>query len=119
MAGSNRSGGQPANLGVDRDRSASALRRKKISGALSAVEAHQLWQQFQQDIHDGQLTLLPLTGAVIDQAVHILDSLADSVSIRSLDTVHLATIRVFNLAPLATNDARMLAAARALGIAVV
>ncbi len=97
----------------------SALRQKRLLGAISTATAQRFWQQFQRDIQNGQLALLPLTQAVLDEAVRVLDSLPDSIPLRALDALHLASVRVFNLAPLATNDVRMSAAAQALGIPLV
>lgn len=97
----------------------SAVRQKRLLGAISAATAQQLWQRFRRDIETGQLTLLPLTQPVMEEAVRILDSLPDSIPLRSLDALHLASVRVFNATPLATNDSRMITAAKVLGIALV
>jgi predicted nucleic acid-binding protein len=94
----------------------SALLRKERERAIDAVHRRRAWRQVTADAAEHRLTLIPVTGSLIERANAILEVCHPSVAVRSLDALHLASAERCQSWPLCSNDVRMRAAASILGL---
>jgi len=96
----------------------SALVGKVGRGAISAQLYTEIWGQFQRDIAELRITLIPLDDVLVENASDLLAELQARVPVRTLDALHLATCLSVDAGPLFTRDTRMLEAAVCLGMPV-
>jgi predicted nucleic acid-binding protein len=97
----------------------SALLRKERQGALDPQLRRGAWAKFRQYERSRMLELLPVSGDQIERANFILERCHPSVSLRSLDALHLAAAESVAAWPLVSNDERMRAAANLLRMPLV
>jgi predicted nucleic acid-binding protein len=93
------------------------LARRRRSQEISAQLESEIQGQFQQDIRQGYLRVLPLGDAHVDAAVELMNRLSQH-PLRSLDALHLAIVQGAALESIATADRILAAAAEDLGLAV-
>jgi predicted nucleic acid-binding protein len=94
----------------------SAIRQKVHAGTIHAKAALKIWSEFQNSLNKQAIRTFPIGPDVIDECVSVLDQLPRTMLLRTLDALHLATAKVYGPCPVATSDARMMAAATALKI---
>lgn len=96
----------------------SALNGKQRNKLITAAQRKVAWEQFNQRVLSGEIELQPLTGIVLNKAIHILERCHPSVPLRSLDAIHAAACDLSQDFPLCTTDQRMRDAAGVLGIPI-
>jgi predicted nucleic acid-binding protein len=96
----------------------SALLGKESRKVISPESRNEAWRRFEQDISDRVIQFMSLNDLVIQDAQKLLDELHPSVSLRTLDAIHLATCISGEVGLLFTKDHRMLKAAGFLGLAL-
>lgn len=94
----------------------SALLAKISRGLVSADLGSEIWREFQNDLAGFKLTLIPLSDPLVRDAAEILEELYPSVSLRTLDALHLATYLGVEAGTFFTKDRRQREAARHLGV---
>ena len=94
----------------------SALLRKERETAISAAHRRAAWQQIEDDVASGRLSLVPVDRRLLDRANAMLDRVHPAVALRSLDAIHLASADESRSWPLCSNDARLRSAATILGM---
>ena len=97
----------------------SAFLAKERANVLSKAAREALWRNFEADLDDGKITLLPLNGIVVRDATDLMRAVHPDVPLRTLDALHLATFASIEGGPLFTNDKRMIAAAQRLALSLV
>lgn len=96
----------------------SALQAKERNGQITAKDRAEAWQSFNEWVRSEQVTLHPLTSAVLKKANQVLAKCHPAVPLRALDAIHTAACDLSQDFPLCTNDRRMREAADVLGIPV-
>ena len=94
----------------------SALLRKEREGTIDAAHRRRAWRQVTTDAAAYRLSLVPVTGSLIERANAILEVCHPGVAVRTLDALHIASAERCQSWPLCTNDRRMRAAASILGL---
>jgi predicted nucleic acid-binding protein len=95
----------------------SALLRKRGNGDISTRICDAAWGRLETMWSaDGGLRLIPVSLSTIKEAGEVMSRCADSVPLRTLDAIHLATCLLACAYPLQTNDRIMRQAAGHLGI---
>lgn len=97
----------------------SALLAKERNHGLMTAARELAWNAFLTEIDEGVLRLIPLDGVMLREANGMMLRVHPQVPLRTLDALHLATYASVIMGPLFTQDARLLAAAKLLGFAVV
>ena len=95
----------------------SLLSRHRRMGHLTDRQELEVFAQFQQDIEEGIISLLPVRDRNVLAATHLLGRLVD-LPLRTLDAIHLVLCQAAGLTELATADKIMAAAAADLGLEV-
>jgi predicted nucleic acid-binding protein len=95
----------------------SALARRLRAGALPRDVVGRVQHAIASQIDEGELQRVELTRTVHHRAEHLLLTL-DATPLRAADALHLALAQAGRAASMATYDARLAAAARAVGLAV-
>jgi predicted nucleic acid-binding protein len=99
-----------------------ALQQKESRGELLPTAARHLTALFDRDADEGRFVVLPWSPDLVKAARDVLEqswSPQESVPIRTLDGIHLAAARAAGLPGIVTTDARMRAAAAALGFDII
>jgi predicted nucleic acid-binding protein len=94
----------------------SALRQSVSRGLTRPNVAAEIWADFQQRLLSGAMQTIPMGREVVDECIGLLERLPQTIALRTLDALHLATCRLVRPSALATSDRRMRAAAIALAI---
>jgi len=94
----------------------SAINIKERTGLISAGERKSALARFEAMQKDESLEFHPLNSAVVRHAAGLLVSCHPEVALRSLDAIHLATAMMHPRGSLCTNDARLRAAAKRMGV---
>lgn len=97
----------------------SALLAKERAGVLSAAKRETVWELFETQLLEDEVTLVDLDGMVVRDAAEIMAKVHPDVPLRTLDALHLATYGAIEAGPLFSLDRRMVAAAKLLGFALV
>ena len=97
----------------------SALLAKERAGVLSPENRQRIWELFEVHLLDNVIELVALDGEVIRDGAELMAQVHPSVTLRTLDALHLATFAGVDAGPLFTSDRRMLDAARLLWFPVV
>ena len=92
------------------------LHRHIHAGGLTRAQAARLRRMYEDDVHAGVWTLLPITLGVLDEVARRVAALHVSVCIRPADAIHLTTAAEAGFGDVWTSDRHMLAAARAFGL---
>jgi predicted nucleic acid-binding protein len=95
----------------------SALSRRLRAGALPREVVRRVHHAIVSRLDDGVFQRVELTRLVHRRAEHLLVTLS-ATPLRAADALHLALAGVARAASMATYDARLAAAARAVGLAV-
>lgn len=77
------------------------------------------WNAFRAQVEEHDIQLLQCRTETFRKASSIMEVCHPLVPLRTLDALHLASCDLSQMFPLATNDARMMAAAQRLGIPVL
>ena len=99
-----------------------ALRGKETRGEIATGSATQLFELFERHISAGRYYIIPWGEDVAMEARKLLDTCVTAsppVMLRSLDGLHLGTLRAAKLQSVVTADLKMRDAARIAGIGVV
>ena len=91
-------------------------RRRRAKDITSRIEM-QVMATFEEDIRHGFLVRHPIGDGVVASATNIIPMVAD-VSVKTLDSLHLAVARDIGASVLATADRIMAQAGRALGLTI-
>ena len=94
----------------------SALLRKERERAITQTHRRRAAKQVTADVAARRLSLVPVTADLAERAHAILEVCHPTVSLRSLDAIHLASAERCQSWPLCSNDARVRAAAAKLGL---
>lgn len=94
-----------------------SLARRRRSGLINLKLEQNAVKELHNDIRDGALQLNAVADEQIAHAFHLIESLP-SISLRSLDAVHLAIARDIQANAFATADKTQAKAAAALGFTV-
>jgi predicted nucleic acid-binding protein len=89
----------------------SALLRKEREGAITQAHRRRAARQVTVDVAARRLSLVPVTADLVERARAIIEVCHPTVSLRSLDAIHLASAERCQSWPLCSNDARVRAAA--------
>lgn len=87
-------------------------RRRRMQEITISLE-NEIFSTFQMDIDQGHLNILPFDSCYFEEATHLISSLQD-IPLRTLDALHLATIKHHRIPKLATADQIMVIAAEKL-----
>jgi predicted nucleic acid-binding protein len=93
------------------------LARRQRMQLLSGVQVQEVYAKFQQDCQDGHLLHYPVTDQHIVNAELMIESLP-SISLRTLDALHLSIAHDISATTLATADKVMAQAAQLIEIKV-
>lgn len=93
-----------------------ALLAKERGGKLTPEARQRVWERFEGHLLDEFVELLDLNGSLVREAAEMMAKVHPQVPLRTLDALHLATCASLGADPLFTNDRRMIAAARMLGL---
>ena len=93
----------------------SAVARRVRQNELSATHARRIYQRALRDVVDGEFRRVELTASVHREAERLLMGAGRRVPLRAADALHLALASLAGARVLVTFDARMTAAAKALG----
>jgi len=96
----------------------SVLSRKVREDSLTSEQSARILCLFEEHVDTHRIHLLPLDRDVLTDSADLLRDCQQVVPLRSLDAIHLATCRRYDMTPLFTTDRVMLRAAEYLGIAV-
>jgi predicted nucleic acid-binding protein len=94
----------------------SALRQSVARGLTRPNIAAEIWGDFQQRLQSGAMQTIPLGQDIVDECIRLLEQLPQTIALRTLDALHLATCQIVKPSGLATTDRRMRAAAISLAI---
>lgn len=94
----------------------SALLRKERERAITPTHRRRAARQVTADVAARRLSLVPVTADLVERAHAILEVCHPTVSLRSLDAIHLASAERCQSWPLCSNDARVRTAAAKLGL---
>jgi predicted nucleic acid-binding protein len=92
--------------------------RKENEGALRPGSAEKLFNQFLEDIHSGQIRLIPIDFLVDSRIGALYEKcfgFKPPIPIRTLDAIHLVCAEISGEKEIITTDKRMRQAARQLG----
>ena len=89
----------------------SALLRKERERAITQTHRRRAARQVTADVAARRVSLMPVTADLVERAHAILEVCHPTVSLRSLDAIHLASAERCQSWPLCSNDARVRAAA--------
>ena len=95
---------------------AAAFHRKLREGAVDKKTFRGLQGQFQHDVDRGLWKFVGPTEALLRQVQHLFRRLAPSVSLRSIDALHLVTAQDEQFDRIYSNDRHLLAACSSLGL---
>ena len=93
-----------------------AIHRKVREGSLSPGSALTVRQDFLDDIDAGVWLLIPVSDRILRQAEILTRILPDTIPLRALDAIHVASAIEEGLGEIWTNDRRLLAAAAHVGM---
>lgn len=93
----------------------STIARRTREGDLSATHAQRLYQRILRDCAAGEFRRAELTASIYRDAERLLLGLGRRVALRAADALHLALASAYAAQVLITFDARMRAAAEAMG----
>src|SRR5882724_8343111 len=96
----------------------SALLARERAGKIAVADRRLAWREFQARIANAEIKIEPLNSIVLRKAGHCLEHCHPAAPLRTLDAIHLATADLCQDFPLATTDARLANAARAMHIPV-
>lgn len=99
-----------------------ALRGKELRGEITLGSATLLFKLYQSHVRQGRYLTIPWTDAVATESRQILEHCTNatpSVLLRSLDGLHLGTLRSANLTSIVTADLKMRQAAVAVAISSI
>ena len=99
-----------------------AFEQKEARGDLSPAASQALLALFDHDVAKGRIQLIPIGSDVLQAACRIAVACyhdEDSVPLRTLDGIHLATATLLKCRRIATADVRMKAASAILGLCLV
>jgi predicted nucleic acid-binding protein len=94
----------------------SALLSKVSRGKISEKVKTEIWNEFEMNISDQKIRLLPLNDLLVRDAADLVSGLHPVVPLRTLDALHLATYLSAEAGLLFTKDSRMLQAAAKMGL---
>ena len=94
----------------------SALLIKERTGQISVAERKFACSQFEAMQESESVRFHRLSPAIVHHAAGLLTSCHPDVALRSLDAIHLATAMMHPRGPLCTNDGKLRAAARRMGL---
>ena len=89
----------------------SALLAKERNGLLDPRHRAQAWAEFERNVEEETIRLVPLTIPIFRKVNRILEACHPHIPLRSLDAIHLACCDHVQEWPLCTNDKRMRQAA--------
>lgn len=90
--------------------------RKAREGLATAATVQIVFSQFDADVSNGDICLLPLTDSVLDRVEHIFATAPASTYLRAADAMHLATAAENGFTEIHTNDKHLLTAAPLFGL---
>ena len=90
--------------------------RKVREGLASSSTAQAVIAQFNADVSNGEICLLPLTDAILDRVEHVFTTAPASTYLRAADALHLATAAEHGFTEIHSNDKHLLAAASLFGL---
>ena len=93
--------------------------RKVREGLVSPAVAQVVFAQFNADISEGEVLLLPLTDSILDRVEQVFTTAPDTAYLRAADALHLATAAEAGFVEIYSNDKHLLAAAPLFGLAGV
>lgn len=99
-----------------------ALSGKESRGEIASGSAKRLFQLFEQHVNLGRYFVIPWGDDIASEAQRLLDtslSATPPVMLRSLDGLHLGTLRAARIQSVVTADVRMRDAARIASIGVI
>ena len=94
----------------------SAILIKERTGRISVPERKSAFSRFEAMQEDEFVRFHPLSSGVVRHAAGLLTSCHPDVALRSLDAIHLATAMMHPRGPMCTNDAKLRAAAKRMGV---
>ncbi|MGI8436504.1 MAG: type II toxin-antitoxin system VapC family toxin [Chthoniobacterales bacterium] len=106
----------PASLAHARAEMVAAFHRCLREKRINAARLSELLDQFGDDCEAGMFLWLPLTDAVLDRVSAIYRKAPASLFLRAGDALHLACAQEEGYREIYSNDARLLAGARHLGL---
>jgi predicted nucleic acid-binding protein len=92
------------------------IHRKIREGTLSRQDALVVRQDFLEDIRAETWLLIPVSERILHRVELLTRSLPETLPLRTLDAIHIASALEENLFEIWTNDPRLLAAAAHLGL---
>lgn len=90
--------------------------RKVREGLASPGVTQAVFAQFNADILNGEILLLPLTDAILDRVEQVFSTASATTYLRAADAIHLATAAEAGFAEIHSNDIHLLAAAPLFGL---
>lgn len=96
--------------------------RKIREGLATPATVQTVFAQFNSDISNGEILLLPLTDTVLDHVEQVLATAPSTAYLRASDAIHLATAAGAGFAEIYSNDKHLLVAAplfRLVGVDVI
>jgi predicted nucleic acid-binding protein len=90
--------------------------RKLREGSTVPSTLQTVFAQFNADIANGDIRLLPLTDAVLDRVESVFATAPATTYLRAADAIHLATAAEHRFAEVHSNDRHLLAAAPLFGL---
>jgi len=90
--------------------------RKVREGLASPATVQTVFAQFNADISNGDILLLPLTDTVLDHVEQVFTTAPATAYLRAADAIHLATAAGAGFAGIHSNDKHLLATAPLFGL---
>ena len=90
--------------------------RKVREGLASPATTQAVFAQFNADILNGEILLLPLTDAILDRVEQVFSTAPATTYLRAADAIHLATAAEAGFTEIHSNDKHLLAAAPLFGL---
>jgi predicted nucleic acid-binding protein len=94
----------------------SALLKKERAGEISAAQRDSAWAEFERQLRDESVCLIPLDHAIVRKAKDVMLEVHPRAPLRTLDAIHLATYLSIVTGPFFTKDRQMQEAAKLLEI---
>lgn len=96
-----------------------ALMAKERMKFLTPAQRRDLWVDFNRAIDDGSVSVIAVSAQAYRKAEQYILHCHPKVALRAMDAIHLAACDLEQVFPLVTNDEKMAAAAKLLGIPVL
>ena len=94
----------------------SVLARYHREEGMSDEDQRLVWAAFEHHVEQGHWNLVPISRDVLLEAKRLTWECQETVPLRALDAIHLATCSQFKLLPLFTTDRNLRRAAEHLGV---